>query len=51
MIVRPLPNHFFEQWHYRRIVCIGDSVVKVSGTKSLVNLALYFQHYTISPVA
>ncbi|RYP90968.1 hypothetical protein DL770_002884 [Monosporascus sp. CRB-9-2] len=25
----PLPHHCFDRWHYKRIMCIGDSVHKV----------------------
>lgn len=28
----PLPYYAFERWHYKRLICIGDSIHKVSSS-------------------
>lgn len=34
----PLEEHMFKNWHYRRIVCLGDSVSKVGFSASMPDL-------------
>jgi hypothetical protein len=29
-VITPLPTHTFQGWHYKRIICLGDAVAKVS---------------------